>query len=354
MNPHGTAGAATRFALPADSSASEPPEARGLTRDEVRLMVAAEGSVHHGRFRDLPQFLRPGDLLVINTSATLPAAADGRREGGAAVSVHFSAPLGRHDWVVELRPDPDLLRGPVRDGRAGETVLLAGGAVLTLGNGFPNAERTTGSRLWRARLDSEVLDYLDRYGRPIRYGYVPRQWPLDAYQTVYATQPGSAEMPSAGRPFTPLLLTRLVASGVAVAPLVLHTGVSSLDADEAPYPERYEVPPATARLVNHTRATGGRVIAVGTTVVRALETMTLDDGTITAGSGWTELVLTADRPTRAVTGILTGLHAPGASHLQLLEAVAGLERVQQAYDAAVRHGYLWHEFGDSCLLLRHH
>jgi S-adenosylmethionine:tRNA ribosyltransferase-isomerase len=354
MTPRGAAGAATRFALPADGSASEPPEARGLTRDEVRLMVATEGSVHHGRFRDLPQFLRPGDLLVINTSATLPAAADGRREGGASVSVHFSAPLGRHDWVVELRPDPDLLRGPVRDTRAGEKVLLTGGAVLTVGSGFPDSERTTGSRLWRARLDTEVLDYLDRYGRPIRYGYVPQQWPLEAYQTVYATQPGSAEMPSAGRPFTPALLTRLVASGVAMAPLVLHTGVSSLDADEAPYPERYEVPPATARLVNHTRATGGRVIAVGTTVVRALETMTLDDGTATAGSGWTELVLTADRPTRAVTGILTGLHAPGASHLQLLEAVAGLERVQQAYDAAVRHGYLWHEFGDSCLLLRHH
>ena len=141
--------------------------------------------------------------------------------------------------------------------------------------------------------------YLADHGHPIRYGYVPREWPLDAYQTVFATEPGSAEMPSAGRPFTPELITRLVAAGVQIAPIVLHTGVSSLERHEAPYPERYAVPETTARLVNATRWWGGRVIAVGTTVVRALETVADEAGAIAAGEGWTRLVVTPER----------GLHA---------------------------------------------
>jgi S-adenosylmethionine:tRNA ribosyltransferase-isomerase len=159
-------------------------------------------------------------------------------------------------------------------------------------------------------------------------------------------------MPSAGRPFTAELVTELVTSGVAVAPVTLHAGLSSAEADEPPAPERFTVPPATARLADLTRGHGGRVIAVGTTVVRALESVADRHGRLRPGQGWTDLVLGPDRPARAVDGLVTGWHAPGASHLDLLEAVAGRDRVAVAYEAAVREGYLWHEFGDSALLLR--
>ncbi|HEY7009185.1 MAG TPA: S-adenosylmethionine:tRNA ribosyltransferase-isomerase, partial [Jatrophihabitantaceae bacterium] len=172
-----------------------------------------------------------------------------------------------------------------------------------------------------------------------------------AYQTVFAREPGSAEMPSAGRPFTAALVTELVSRGIVVAPILLHTGVSSQDAGEPPQPERFRVPEPTARLVNLTRAWGNRVVAVGTTVTRALESAADRDGVVCDRSGWTDLVLGPDRPARVVGGLITGWHAPGASHLQLLEAVAGAPLVDRAYTEALRAGYLWHEFGDSCLLL---
>jgi S-adenosylmethionine:tRNA ribosyltransferase-isomerase len=158
-------------------------------------------------------------------------------------------------------------------------------------------------------------------------------------------------MPSAGRPFTDRLVTNLVRAGVAVAPVTLHAGVSSLEPGEAPPAERYRVPASTAALVNHTRDHGGRVVAVGTTVTRALETVAGPRGRVRAGVGWTDLVLEPARPARVVTGLVTGWHAPDASHLLLLEAMAGADLVAEAYAAALAEGYLWHEFGDSCLLL---
>jgi S-adenosylmethionine:tRNA ribosyltransferase-isomerase len=197
-----------------------------------------------------------------------------------------------------------------------------------------------------------VAAYLARHGEPIRYGYVTDRWPLEAYQTAYAQVPGSAEMPSAGRPFTPELITTLVARGVLLAPVTLHTGVSSPEGHEPPYPERYEVRGSTARLVNAVRAWGGRVIAVGTTVVRALETVADPEGRVCSGSGWTNLIVTPDRGVSAVDGLLTGWHEPEASHLQMLEAVAGAELLGRSYHAGLEHGYLWHEFGDSQLLLK--
>jgi S-adenosylmethionine:tRNA ribosyltransferase-isomerase len=325
------------FALPRELSAGEPPEARGLTRDGVRLLVVDETAVWHARFRDLGRLLEPGDLVVVNTSATLPAAVD-----AADLTVHFSTPVDEYRWIVELRrPDQS---GPVRDGGTGDRIALPSGAVLTLESGVSD-------RLWSTRLSVPVLPYLHREGRPIAYGYLRGRWPLAQYQTVFAGEPGSAEMPSAGRPFTTELVTRLVSAGVAVAPITLHTGVSSLESGESPQPERFRVPAATAGLVNTVRAAGGRVVAVGTTVVRALESVARPDGTVHAGGGWTDLVLGPDRPARTVGGLVTGLHEPEASHLLLLEAVAGRALVQRAYDAAVSGRYLWHEFGDSCLLL---
>jgi S-adenosylmethionine:tRNA ribosyltransferase-isomerase len=200
-------------------------------------------------------------------------------------------------------------------------------------------------------VEGGVVPYLHRVGRPIRYAYVPRPHPLGAYQTVFAHVPGSAEMPSAGRPFTAEIVTELVTRGVLVAPLTLHTGVSSPEQGEPPQPERFDVPSSTAALVNHVRRSGGRVVAVGTTVTRALEAAAAENGTVHATSGWTDLVLGPQRPARVVTGLITGWHAPGASHLQLLQAVAGADLVARAYADALRERYRWHEFGDSCLLL---
>jgi S-adenosylmethionine:tRNA ribosyltransferase-isomerase len=337
----------TTFALPPDADATAPPEHHGLARDEVRLLVARPDGVAHARFRDLPEHLEPGDLVVVNTSGTLPARLVAVRADGRPTPLHVSTTLDDGAWVVELRrPDnsgPDLRVEP------GTVLDLADGVRLTLVEGYPRPGPT---RLWRARPAPEVavVPFLLRHGQPIRYGYLHGTFPLADYQNVYATEPGSAEMPSAGRPFTADLVTRLAARGIPVVPVQLHTGVSSPEAHEPPYPERFRVPEVTARLVASTHAAGRRVVAVGTTVTRALETAA-GDGTVRATAGWTDLVLGADHPSRVVTGLVTGLHAPEASHLHLLEAVAGERLVQRAYRAAVAEHYLWHEFGDSMIFL---
>jgi S-adenosylmethionine:tRNA ribosyltransferase-isomerase len=343
---------APAFVLPRALEAHEPPEARGLARDEVRLMVAtrSDGQIAHARVRDLPRFLAPGDLLVVNTSATLPAAVPARRADGTSLQVRFATTAphlsGGGWWVVELRSADGV--APFRAAVPGEQLTLAGGAGVRI-----VAPYAAGMRLWLARVDADepLHDYLARHGHPIRYGYVPASWPLEAYQAAYALTPGSAEMPSAGRPFTPELVTRLVAGGVYVAPVTLHTGVSSPERHEAPYPEEYVVPAATARLVNAVRGWGGRIVAVGTTVVRALETTAAPDGTVAAGEGWTDLVITPERGLWAIDGLMTGWHEPQASHLQMLEAVAGDRLLERCYRAALERGYLWHEFGDSHLVL---
>jgi len=338
------------FTLPAELSATEPPEARGIARDQVRLLVATPDGIAHAIFRDLPSFLEPGDLVVVNTSSTLPSAVDAFRACDERIVVHFSSPLDDGTWAIELRLVDGS--GPIGDGVVGETVYLAGHESALLVEPYPDACEYLGSRLWRARLSVDsVPHYLARHGRPIAYNYLRGAWPLDDYQTVFARDAGSAEMPSAARPFTDRMVTDLAVRGVAVAPITLHAGVSSLEAGEAPLPERFSVPEATAQLVNHTRKNGGRVVAIGTTVTRALESAALTDGGLRAKHGWTDLVLGSDRPARVVDGLVTGWHTTESSHLQLLEAVAGELLVRRAYDAAIDARYLWHEFGDSCLLL---
>ena len=344
---------ALAFELPPERVASEPPEHRGLARDGVRLLVASQEALSHARFAQIGEYLQAGDLVVINISATLPAALDARRADGRSVAVHVAGPHPRDERarLVELRrPDG---QGPMGDGAAGENITLPGGVKLRLLAGEPDPRITVGSRLWRARPHGTCdLDaHLARHGRPITYGYVRGPWPLATYQPVYARTPGSAEMASAGRPFTPELITDLVARGVMIAPVELHTGVSSLEADEPLPPERFRVPADTARLVNDTRRAGRRVVAVGTTVTRALESSVGEDGRVRASAGWTSLVLSPARPAQVVTGLVTGWHPPGASHLALLEAVAGSRLVARAYADALDGAYLWHEFGDSCLLL---
>jgi S-adenosylmethionine:tRNA ribosyltransferase-isomerase len=342
--------ARTVFSLRDELHATESPEARGLARDEVRLLVAQPGKLKHARFNDIKDFLRPGDLVVVNTSATMAAAVDGLRPDGRPVTVHFSSPLLPRVWVIELRESD----APLPDAVAGESMQLPDGVRVEVLNPHPDGSLER-RRLWCAHIegDEPVEDYLARLGRPITYGYLHGRWPLSAYQTIFARHRGSAEMPSAARPFTYKLVTDLIMRGINIAPVMLHTGVSSLEAGEPPQEERYEVPGSTAWLVNETRRAGGRVIAIGTTVTRALETVAQPNGTVVKGRGRTDLVLGTERPARTVDALVTGWHPPGASHLSLLEAVAGPELVQHAYDSAIEAGYLWHEFGDSCLLLPH-
>ncbi|MGH3781702.1 MAG: S-adenosylmethionine:tRNA ribosyltransferase-isomerase [Pseudonocardiaceae bacterium] len=340
----------TRFTLAQDSDATGPPERRGVARDGVRMLVARPDRLDHLLFHDLPGQLDPGDLVVVNTSATVPAALDAHRHDGRRAVVHVSTRMPGGAWVVELRRLDGA--GPELDTTTGERLRLPGGLTLRLGALYPDPTAETGRlRLAEPTPTVPLLDYLARHGRPIGYRHLTGRYPLADHQTVYATQPGSAEMASAGRPFTATLLVRLMTAGVTVAPIVLHAGVSSPELGEPPSPERFDVPHDTARLVNSARAAGRRVVAVGTTVVRALESAAGVDATVRAASGWTDLVIGPDRPVRVVSGLVTGLHAPEASHLLLLEAVAGPDTVAAAYDAAVQHHYLWHEFGDSTLFL---
>lgn len=343
----------TRFPSPDVVTAAGPPESHGVPRDGVRLLVARPRGLDHVHFRDIGRFLHRGDVLVVNTSGTVPRQVDAWSPRHGELVMHLATALEDGTWVVELRSSP-AAAAPVLDGRPGEEVHLGEGVVASLVDAYPDGASSptgVGNRLWRASVSGDLGGLLRRVGRPIAYGYLDRRYPLRDYQTVFSRDPGSAEMPSAGRPFTNRLVTRLVRSGVLIAPVLLHTGVSSQDAGESPQPERFEVTRDTAALVNAARARGGRVIAVGTTGTRAIESATSPNGVVDAASGWTDLVISPDRPVRVVDGLVTGWHNPEASHLLLVEAVAGAELTQRAYDAAVAQGYAWHEFGDSCLFL---
>jgi S-adenosylmethionine:tRNA ribosyltransferase-isomerase len=309
-------------------------------------MVAQPGRpLLHTDFLELPSQLEPGDLLVVNASATLPAAVSARRNDGTELDLHLSTPDPAHAgrWVVEVRRDGRRARA------TNETLALPGGGTATL-----LAPYLSPGRLWIAQLDlPEPLErYLIRHGAPIRYAHETEARPLEDHQTIFATEPGSAEMPSAGRPFTTRALTNLRDHGISVQRIVLHTGVSSQERGERPYPERYRVPAHTAARVNAARQAGHRVIAVGTTVVRALETVAARDGSVRPGAGWTSLTVTPERGVRAVDGLLTGWHEPEASHLLMLEAFAGRKLLERSYAAALDRGYRWHEFGDLHLVLR--
>ncbi|MFF2849125.1 S-adenosylmethionine:tRNA ribosyltransferase-isomerase [Streptomyces sp. NPDC058001] len=354
--------AGLRIRVPDELSARVPAEQRGpgLDRDAVRLLVSHGTEVTHHAFGELPALLRAGDLLVVNTSPTLAAAVDGRI-AHARVVVHFSTRGDDGRWAVEVR-DPDG-RGTTRaraGGPAGTVVCLPGGARLVLEEPLgaftgAGAGSAAGARLWWARVSPrDVPGLLRGYGRPIRYAYTERDQPLSVYQSVFALDTpdgaGSAEMPSASRPFTARMVTDLVIRGVRFAPVTLHTGVASVEAHEPPYPERFEVPEPSARLINVARAGDGRVIAVGTTAVRAVESAAGMDGVVRGAAGWTDLVVTPERGVRVVDGLLTGLHEPEASHLLMLRAIAGRAALARSYDEALRGLYLWHEFGDLHLL----
>jgi S-adenosylmethionine:tRNA ribosyltransferase-isomerase len=338
--------------------ATGPPEARGVPRDRVRMLVATDRGLAHRVAWQLPAVLRAGDVLVVNTSDTLPAALPGVTTDGDRVEVHLStvepgtvyrdALKARESrWVVEVRTRGPYGGDPSYADRAGTVISLRGGGRVRVDSGYPAG--TAAPRLWTADLltPAPLLDWLHAHGDPIRYRYVSAPWRLSAYRTTYADTPGSAEMPSAGRALTPRVFRRLRSRGVEVAPLVLHTGVSSLETGDPPYPEWYDVPRATAATVEAAKRNGRRVVAVGTTAVRALESV-VETGRLT---GWTDLLITPARGVSTVDGVLSGWHEPVASHLMMLEAVAGRALLEASYAEAVKTGYRWHEFGDLHLIL---
>ena len=337
--------AVTTFTLPPANEATLPPERRGSTRDGVRLLVSDRAARLHRdtTFRDIVSFLRPGDLLVANDSATMPAALVARRANGEIFALHLSTRIADDLWIAEPRATVVTA----------ERVALVGGAAT-----FLAPIDASNTRMWYVglALTQPLGEILALHGAPIRYRYVTEAFPLEDYQTVFARVrhpelvEGSAEMPSAGRPFTRRVLDDLHAAGVALVMVTLHTGVSSPERHERPYREWYDVPAATAAAVNATLLRGGRVIAIGTTVVRALESA-VADGEAIASSGWTGLIVTPERGVAVVDGLLTGFHEPRASHLDLVRAFADEPFLADAYDHAIARGYLWHEFGDVHLLL---
>lgn len=341
---------AFQYRVPPELEAHEPPEQRGLKRDQVRLMILPRytGEVIHTRFDALGDFLREGDLLVVNDSRTLPGLLRAHDERGDPVEVRLARRRTEDRWDVLL------LNGRQHIGRSGMQLQFDQGLAANI-----IARRPDLPFLWQLQFDrccSQLIDLIYRVGEPVRYTYVVDALPIDLYQTVYAGGPGSIEMPSAGRPFTWELLLKLRRQGVGLASLSLHTSLSStrddaIDATQPNYAEQFCVPPETARAVNHTHRQGRRVIAVGTTVVRALETAARPDGSVAAKQGWTHLHISAQHQLRAVDAVLTGLHEPAASHLDLLSAFVEPDRLQMAYLEAIARQYLWHEFGDMNLII---
>jgi S-adenosylmethionine:tRNA ribosyltransferase-isomerase len=335
--------------LPARFRAGLPAELRGLRRDHVRLMVIdrAMGRIDHSRFDQIGRFLRPGDLLVLNSSRVLPAALRALRADGGLVQIR---PCVRrpHLWDA-LAVEPQPPHGNV-ELRVNETIRLGTGlSARVLGR------RPDNRYLWRLQVDGDEVAGIMAAGEPIRYSYVPDPVPLDHYQPVYATHPGSAESPSAGRPFTWEVLLGLRQQGIEIADIVLHTGLSSFqddafDAEHHLYEEWFEVGAETAGAVGLARSRGDRVIAVGTTVVRALESAAAE-GRVAPASGWTKLAIGPRCGLTVVDALLTGLHEPQASHFDLLRAILDEPALGRAYSEAMARGYLWHEFGDSFLIL---
>jgi S-adenosylmethionine:tRNA ribosyltransferase-isomerase len=312
-----------------------PPERRGLARDAVAMLVTLrDRHVHeHAQFFDLPRYVRPGDLFVVNDSATVAAALRAVRANGEALALHVSTIIDAGLWMVEPRGEVS----------AGEDLELAAGGRATI---LAPVGQTT-ARLWYARfnLPLPMHAFMAKVGEPIRYKYVERRFPLSDYQTIFARKPGSSEMPSAARPFTEALVRRVRRAGARLAPITLHCGVSSFEAPERPPIERFAVPPQTAALANAARRNGNRVIAVGTTVVRAMESA-MSEGEIIASSGWTDLIVEPEHRLRAVDALITGFHEPSATHVAMLRAFLTDDLLTQAYDEAAGAGYFIHEFGD--------
>lgn len=346
---------AFEFYLPKQLQCSKPTEERGLERDQVKLMVSHENNnqIVHDIFRNIGDYLQEGDVLVVNTSGTLKAALETQYTDGTALRVHLSTRMAQQQWVVELREIVNEGTRRFIKAKTGVQLPLKGGH-LELIRPYYKQKQDNHLQLWVAQFNipNTVEHYLDQYGKPIRYNYIKDIYPQSYYQTVFANEMGSAEMPSAGRAFTAELVTQLVAKGIQIVPILLHTGVASLEENERPYSEYYRISAHSAAQLNLAKQQNKRIVAVGTTVVRTLETQfDANNNTFSHGEGWTDIFISPQRGIHSVNGLLTGMHEPKASHLYMLEALVNREHLALCYQEAIEQKYLWHEFGDLHLIL---
>jgi S-adenosylmethionine:tRNA ribosyltransferase-isomerase len=341
------------FELPQQLACPLPTEERGIARDEVRLLVSNHdgNDIQHRKFKALPDYLEEGDVLVVNNSATVAAALPILLESGQAARLHLSTQLDNFHWLVEIRVVQSNQSKRWREGTPGQSFNLPGGGQATLIAPFYQDSRQL--HLWKINLVLPLpwQEYLQQFGLPIKYQNLDRGYPLDYYQTFFSTVPGSAEMPSAARGFTPEMIENLLLKGIQIIPITLHTGVSSLETGEMPYPESVLISPLNAARINLAKAQGKRIIAVGTTAVRAIETATDSQGKVTDFNGQSELYIQPGYQMKVIDGLLTGFHEPEASHLYMLQALASKQHLRKAYAAAIQQGYYWHEFGDLHLIL---
>lgn len=341
------------FELPQQLACPLPTEERGIARDEVRLLVSNHDGddIQHRKFKELADYLTEGDVLVVNDSATVAAALPIRLENDQAARLHLSTQLDDRHWLAEIRAVHSNQSKRWREGTAGQSFDLPGGGQATLI--APYYQDTRQLHLWKISLKLPLSwqEYLHQYGSPIKYQNLDRVYPLDYYQTFFSTIPGSAEMPSAARGFTANMVESLVLKGIQIIPITLHTGVSSLETGEMPYPETVLISPLNAARINLAKAQGKRIIAVGTTAVRAIETASNSQGKVTAFNGKSELYILPGYQMKVIDGLLTGFHEPEASHLYMLQALASKQHLRKAYKAAIQQGYYWHEFGDLHLIL---
>jgi S-adenosylmethionine:tRNA ribosyltransferase-isomerase len=309
------------------------------------------GEIRHHVFRDLPDLLAPGDLVVVNRSRVLPARLLGRRASGGEAEVLLVRDRGEGRWEAMVRPGRHL--------RPGQRVTVDDDLSVVI-----ESEALAGDGRRRVRLLSKRRDVaagLERCGHTPLPPYIRRpDRPSDRerYQTVYAREPGSVAAPTAGLHFTPGVLARLKERGVETAEVVLHVGPGTFRPvtaerveDHTLEPEPFSVPPETAAAVAAAGARGGKVVAVGTTAVRALETVARAEGGIGSGEGETSLVIVPGHAFRVVDALVTNFHLPRSSLLLLVAAFAGRERVLQAYAAAVAQGYRFYSYGDAMLVL---
>lgn len=342
------------FKLPKKLECALPSEERGLKRDEVRLMHShyKTDKISHHQFKDIVDLLNPGDVLVVNTSGTLKAALVAQDEHKNTFKVHISNSLSDTRCLIELRSFSTKGSKRYKGAKQGDVLTLKHGGQIKLLRPY-YAKENDHLELWIADFSIPISlnYYLDQFGEPIKYSYNKKVYPQAYYQTVFANEMGSAEMPSAGRAFTKELVLKLILKGVQIVPILLHTGVASLELNEKPYDEFYRVSEFSAQQINLARKEGRRVIAVGTTAIRAIETLAGPNGFMTAGSGWTDVFIHPDRGLFMVDGLITGFHEPKASHLHMLETLCGQSHLHKAYEAAIKQEYLWHEFGDLHLIV---
>lgn len=334
------------YALPPERIAQTP----AVPRDSARLLVLPRdgGALAHRTFADLPEYLRPGDVLVINDTRVLPARLIGRREPGG----------GRVELLLLRRLDADrweALAGPGRKAKPGVTLSFGDGRLRA----SVEARTDSGGRIVRfvhAGVFEHVLDELGQMPLP-PYIHVPLA-DRERYQTVYARHTGSAAAPTAGLHFTPELLARLEAQGVGVVRLTLHVGLGTFRPVTAERIEEHRihsewcsVSPEAAARINAARPAGGRIVAVGTTAARTLETFADGNGMMRAGEGWTEIFIYPGYRFKAVDALVTNFHLPKSSLLLLVSALAGRERVLAAYETAVAMEYRFFSFGDAMLIV---